>query len=37
MHGLNEILTQAAAAIGREYFLLPMVGTDPVYRAGLLL
>jgi hypothetical protein len=32
MHELDEILQQATAAIGREYFLLPIHGADPVHR-----
>jgi hypothetical protein len=32
MHELDEILQQATAAIGREYFLLPVHGADPVHR-----
>jgi hypothetical protein len=32
MRELSEILQQATAAIGREYFLLPRDGADAVYR-----
>jgi hypothetical protein len=32
MEQLTEILHQATAAIGAEYFLLPIHGADPVYR-----
>jgi len=32
MEQLTHILQDATAAIGREYFLLPIHGADPVYR-----
>ena len=32
MHELDDILRQATAAIGGEYFLLPIHGADPVQR-----
>ena len=32
MEQLDDILQQATAAIGREYFLLPIHGADPVHR-----
>jgi hypothetical protein len=32
MEQLDDILHRATAAIGHEYFLLPIHGTDPVYR-----
>lgn len=32
MEQLTDILRQATAAIGREYFLLPIHGGGPVYR-----
>jgi hypothetical protein len=32
MEQLNNILQQATTAIGREYFLLPIHGADPVHR-----
>ena len=32
MEQLTQILRDATAAIGKEYFLLPIHGADPVYR-----
>ena len=32
MEQLDDILQQATAGIGREYFLLPIHGADPVHR-----
>ena len=32
MEQLTQILQDATAAIGQEYFLLPIHGADPVYR-----
>ena len=32
MEQLTDILRQATAAIGRDYFLLPIHGAAPVYR-----
>ena len=31
MEQLTQILQDATAAIGQEYFLLPIHGADPVY------
>ena len=32
MYGFDSVLAEAAAAVSKEYFLLPMRGSDSVYR-----
>ena len=32
MYGFDDVLAEAAAAVSQEYFLLPVRGSDPVYR-----